>query len=72
MSLSTALNTPDELTSLQSYDATSHFETVRTLSGPCAEPSLTPQVVDDVRDVWKRITGGDLVFKKRDTELESQ
>ena len=38
----------------RSYDATSHFETV----------------VDDVQDVWKRVTGTDLVLKKREVEVE--
>jgi len=36
-----------------SYDATSHFETV----------------VDDVRDVWRRVIGTDLVLKKREVEV---
>lgn len=39
----------------RSYDATSHFETV----------------VDDVRDVWKRVIGKDLVLKKREVEVEA-
>lgn len=33
----------------RSYDATSHFETV----------------VDEVRDVWKRVTGKELKLKKK-------
>jgi Rab GDP dissociation inhibitor len=39
----------------RSYDATSHFETV----------------VEDVRDVWKRVMGEDLVLKKREPEPEN-
>jgi Rab GDP dissociation inhibitor len=39
----------------RSYDATSHFETV----------------VDDVRDVWTRVTGRPLELKKRETEIEA-
>jgi Rab GDP dissociation inhibitor len=38
----------------QSYDATSHFETV----------------VEDVQDVWKRVMGTDLVLKKREVEVQ--
>jgi len=38
----------------KSYDATSHFETV----------------TEDVHDVWRRVTGTDLVLKKRDLEVE--
>jgi Rab GDP dissociation inhibitor len=37
----------------RSYDATSHFETV----------------VEDVRDVWKRVMGSELELKKRDVEV---
>ncbi|KAN0100494.1 GDP dissociation inhibitor [Tylopilus felleus] len=44
----------DNIFITRSYDATSHFETV----------------VDDVHDVWKRITGKDLVLKKREVEPE--
>lgn len=40
----------------KSYDATSHFETV----------------VDDVKDVWKRVTGSDLVLKKKEPIEESE
>ncbi|PVG03341.1 putative GDI1-GDP dissociation inhibitor [Serendipita vermifera] len=42
----------DNIFITRSYDATSHFETV----------------VEDVHDVYKRVTGKDLVLKKRDTE----
>ncbi|KAE9408239.1 rab GTPase activator [Gymnopus androsaceus JB14] len=38
----------------RSYDATSHFETV----------------VEDVQDVWKRVTGTDLVLKKQELEVQ--
>lgn len=44
----------DNIFITKSYDATSHFETV----------------VDDVKDVWKRIIGSDLVLKKREVEVE--
>lgn len=44
----------DNIFITRSYDATSHFETV----------------VEDVRDVWKRIIGQDLVLKKREAEAE--
>jgi Rab GDP dissociation inhibitor len=37
----------------KSYDATSHLETV----------------VDDVRDVWERLTGAPLVVKKVTTDI---
>ncbi|GJJ71155.1 Rab GDP dissociation inhibitor [Entomortierella parvispora] len=40
----------------KSYDATSHFETV----------------CDDVKDLYKRITGNDLVLKQRPTQEEEQ
>lgn len=43
----------------RSYDATSHFETV----------------TDDVKDVWRRAVGGEIVLKKReagDGGLEAQ
>jgi Rab GDP dissociation inhibitor len=40
----------DNIFITRSYDATSHFETV----------------VEDVKDVWKRIIGKDLVLKKRE------
>ncbi|CAE6434544.1 unnamed protein product [Rhizoctonia solani] len=46
----------DNIFVTRSYDATSHFETV----------------VQDVRDVWKRTVGSDLVLKKRDVELDAQ
>lgn len=45
----------DNIFITKSYDATSHFETV----------------VDDVRDVYERVTGGPLVLKKRETEIEA-
>jgi len=44
----------DNIFITKSYDATSHFETV----------------TEDVHDVWKRVTGSDLVLKKRDLEVE--
>jgi len=44
----------DNIFITRSYDATSHFETV----------------VEDVQDVWKRVTGTDLVLKKRDVEVQ--
>ncbi|KAL4070812.1 rab GDP-dissociation inhibitor [Scleroderma citrinum] len=44
----------DNIFITRSYDATSHFETV----------------VDEVHDVWKRITGKDLVLKKREVEVQ--
>lgn len=46
----------DNIFITRSYDATSHFETV----------------VDDVKDVYKRITGNDLVLKKRELEPDQQ
>lgn len=46
----TSDGTSDQIYVTRSYDATSHFETV----------------VDDVKDVWKRITGADLVLKKKE------
>lgn len=45
----------DNIFITRSYDATSHFETV----------------VDDVKDVWKRVMGKDLVLKKREVEVEA-
>ncbi|KAH7334366.1 GDP dissociation inhibitor [Rhizoctonia solani] len=45
----------DNIFITRSYDATSHFETV----------------VQDVRDVWRRAVGSDLVLKKREVELEA-
>ncbi|EJD03818.1 rab GTPase activator [Fomitiporia mediterranea MF3/22] len=50
----TTTGTDDNIFITKSYDATSHFETV----------------VDDVRDVWKRVIGSDLVLKKREVEVE--
>lgn len=48
--------TNDNIFITKSYDATSHFETV----------------VDDVKDVWKRVIGSDLVLKKREDELTAE
>lgn len=44
----------DNIFITRSYDATSHFETV----------------VEDVQDVWKRVTGKDLVLKKREVDVQ--
>jgi len=44
----------DNIFITQSYDATSHFETV----------------VEDVQDVWQRIFGTALVLKKREVEVQ--
>jgi len=44
----------DQIFITRSYDATSHFETV----------------VEEVKEVWKRVVGSDLVLKKRDTEAQ--
>jgi len=49
-----SLGNADNMFITRSYDATSHFETV----------------VEDVHDVWKRVTGKDLVLKKREVEVE--
>jgi Rab GDP dissociation inhibitor len=49
----TSPGTDDNIFVTRSYDATSHFETV----------------VEDVRDVWKRVVGSDLVLKKREVEV---
>ena len=47
----TASGETDNIFITRSYDATSHFETV----------------VEDVQDVWRRVTGGKpLVLKKRE------
>lgn len=46
--------TQDNIYITRSYDATSHFETV----------------VEDVHDVFKRVTGKDLELKKRETDFE--
>lgn len=51
----TSTGQDDNIFITKSYDATSHFETV----------------VDDVHDVWKRVTGTKLVLKKREVEVES-
>jgi len=48
----TSSGVDDNVFITHSYDATSHFETV----------------VEDVHDVWKRVTGKDLVLKKREIE----
>ncbi|KAG8835973.1 Rab GDP dissociation inhibitor alpha [Serendipita sp. 399] len=48
----TAPGVDDNIFITRSYDATSHFETV----------------VEDVQDVYKRVTGHDLVLKKREIE----
>ena len=49
----TASGEADNIFITKSYDATSHFETV----------------VEDVHDVWRRVTAGKpLVLKKRDPE----
>jgi Rab GDP dissociation inhibitor len=48
----TSSGVDDSIFITRSYDATSHFETV----------------VEDVHDVWKRVTGKDLVLKKREIE----
>jgi len=44
----------DNIFITRSYDATSHFETV----------------VEDVQEVWKRVTGKDLVLKKREVDVQ--
>ncbi|KAF9127714.1 Rab GDP dissociation inhibitor alpha [Mortierella sp. 14UC] len=46
----------DQVFISKSYDATSHFETV----------------CDDVKDLYKRITGNELVLKQRQTQEEEQ
>lgn len=46
----------DQVFISKSYDATSHFESV----------------CDDVKDLYKRITGNDLVLKQRQTQEEEQ
>jgi hypothetical protein len=48
----TSSGVDDNIFITRSYDATSHFETV----------------VEDVHDVWQRVTGKDLVLKKREIE----
>ena len=50
----TSAGTEDNIFITKSYDATSHFETV----------------VDEVHDVWQRVTQKDLVLKKRETTEE--
>jgi Rab GDP dissociation inhibitor len=52
----TSPGTEDNIFITRSYDATSHFETV----------------VDDVKDVWKRVMGSDLVLKKRSADADAQ
>lgn len=51
----TSTGVSDNIFITKSYDATSHFETV----------------VDDVKDVWERVVGKDLVLKKREVEVEA-
>lgn len=51
----TSTGVNDNIFITKSYDATSHFETV----------------VDDVKDVWERVVGKDLVLKKREVEVEA-
>ena len=46
----TSTGKTDNIFITRSYDATSHFETV----------------VDEVHDVWKRVTGRDLELKARE------
>lgn len=48
--------TQDQVFVSKSYDATSHFETV----------------CDDVKDLYKRITGKELVLKQRQTQEQEQ
>jgi len=50
----TSSGNADNIFITQSYDATSHFETV----------------VDDVQDIWKRVIGTDLVLKKKEVEVQ--
>jgi Rab GDP dissociation inhibitor len=50
----TSTGESDSIFVTRSYDATSHFETV----------------VDDVHDVFKRVTGKDLILKKREVEVQ--
>ncbi|KAG8683554.1 Rab GDP dissociation inhibitor alpha [Ceratobasidium sp. 395] len=52
----TSPGTEDNIFVTRSYDATSHFETV----------------VEDVRDVWKRAVGSDLILKKREVEVAAE
>jgi Rab GDP dissociation inhibitor len=51
----TSSGTDDNIFITRSYDATSHFETV----------------VDDVMDVWKRVTGIDLVLEDKQVEVQN-
>jgi len=48
--------TSDQVFISRSYDATSHFETV----------------CEDVKEIYKRVTGNDLVLKQRPTQEEEQ
>ncbi|KAI8980931.1 GDP dissociation inhibitor [Pilobolus umbonatus] len=48
--------TRDHVYISRSYDATSHFETV----------------CDDVHDIWRRITGGPLILKKKENTEETE
>ena len=53
----TSTGEADNIFITRSYDATSHFETV----------------VDEVRDVWRRVTGHDLELKAReDSKIEDK
>jgi Rab GDP dissociation inhibitor len=52
----TSSGVEDNIFITRSYDATSHFETV----------------VEDVQDVWKRVTGAPLVLKERKVDVEAQ
>lgn len=51
----TTTGVDDNIFITQSYDATSHFETV----------------VEDVQGVWKRVVGSELVLKKREVEVQA-
>lgn len=48
--------TADQVFISRSYDATSHFETV----------------CDDVKDIYRRMTGTELVLKQRPTQEQEQ
>lgn len=48
--------TSDQVFISRSYDATSHFESV----------------CDDVKDIYHRMTGSDLVLKQRPTQDQDQ
>ncbi|KAG7099018.1 Rab GDP dissociation inhibitor alpha [Marasmius oreades] len=51
----TSSGVDDNIFITRSYDATSHFETV----------------VEDVKDVWKRVTGIDLVLEDKQVEVQN-